>query len=257
MASTLGYAWARILRGYANVHLSLHEWLPVQGAAWAGRYLPGKIGLLAGKMTLLSTKALTLRQLMFSVLFEQIAFVVVGAAVVLAVYPLDRSELELLGAGSLKHLHAFWRVIAAAGLCLGLFAGFNLIASRMSVVRKPSFVESAVILVLYFFSHALAGLGFFFILNSMPDAAAPEVLHVIALLAAANVVGTLAIFAPAGLGVREAVLAAGLSPYIRWTDALALAAILRVLSLVADMFFILATGGVALLYKYRAGRHSD
>ena len=86
----------------------------------------------------------------------------------------------------------------------------------------------------------------------------PTLLYVISLLAAANVAGILAFFAPAGLGVREAVLVAGLAPYLSAGDALGIAAILRVLTLLADLIFVSLTGGVALLARRRrAGSEND
>ena len=252
MAGLLGLAWSRLLESYLGLCLSAREWLPVQGAAWAGRYLPGKLGLLAGKLSLLARKDLSLRGLTFSVLFEQVAFVVTGLAVaLLATLPLQHFGIDLpelpLGQGGQQLL----RIVAAGLICASLFPALHIVASRMAVTRRPAFSDVLVILALYLSAHVLAGLGLEFVLLDVLPHSGPTLLYVISLLAAANVAGIVAFFAPAGLGVREAVLVAGLAPYLSPGDALAIAAILRVLTLLADLLFVSLTGGVALLARHR------
>lgn len=61
----------------------------------------------------------------------------------------------------------------------------------------------------------------------------------------------MAVFAPAGVGVREFVLALGLSPFLSIEDALALAAILRLLTVIADVAFSVVAGGGRLLQVVR------
>ena len=251
MAALLGYAWARVLHAHTGICLSLREWLPVQGVAWAGRYLPGKIGLLAGKMTLLATKPLTLKLLTFSVLYEQVAFLLTGFMVVVLLFPAENFGLAEFAAMSHTWLLAS-RVVVAVAVCLGTLIVLNHIAARMQAVSRPSASTSAVLVLLYLVAHLLAGAGLFCMLAAMPLAAdAPGFLYLMALLAAANIAGILAVFAPAGVGVREGVLAAGLTQCMSWTDALAFAALLRVLTLVADAVFVMVAGGLPLLARHR------
>lgn len=250
LPTVLGLAWARVLDAYLGIRLPASQWLPIQGAAWAGRYLPGKLGLLAGRMTLLTREDVNMRGLSFSVLFEQIAFVVTGVAVALiATLPIKHFAIDLsflpLGGGWQQAL----RVAIAGLLCVTLFPILNVFAGRLAVTGRPPLAGGMVILVLYLAAHALAGAGLYFALQDILPQAGPNLPYVISLVAAANVAGILAIFAPAGLGVREAVLVAGLSPYLPVTEALSLAAALRVLTLLADLIFVAGTGGVLLLTR--------
>jgi hypothetical protein len=65
---------------------------------------------------------------------------------------------------------------------------------------------------------------------------------------AAWIAGTVAIGAPAGLGVREAILTLGLTPQVGALTAAVLALSLRVLTLVADLL----TAGLGLWVRSRA-----
>lgn len=115
--------------------------------------------------------------------------------------------------------------------------------------NRPSIAQACGIWLLYGASHVMAGLGFHVLLLELLPGAAPPVLHSIALLAAANVLGILAVFAPAGLGVREVILVVGLTPYVPMPQAIVIAAILRLLTVVADVVFSLVAGGIGLLVR--------
>lgn len=251
MAGILGLAWTRALKSYVGVSLPAKRWLTIQGAAWAGRYLPGKIGLLAGKMSLVADGTLSLGQLGFSVLFEQVAFVLFGSAVVLALVPLLHFDLPFINENLVAALQSPLPFFLSIALTATLFFGFRLVAPRFGIRVLPEFGSKLTISSLYALAHALPGIGFFLILQGMSLAEpTPTILYSIALLAAANISGALAIFAPAGLGVREAVLAAGLAAWMPFTEALAIAAALRVLTVIADILFsIMATALPCWKYK--------
>lgn len=244
MAFLLGLGWARVVRGYLGVDLAVRDWLPIQSIAWAGRYLPGKIGLLAGKLPLLERDGVGWRSLGFSVLYEQLAFLVVGSAVVL-VSPLPFQWLLLPIAVTAPE--GLWLRIAVAGSIVAafLFASQHL-ARQAEVPRRPDGKDISVMIAIYVLAHVTVGIGFhLFILAFVEPAHAPVVAYSIGLLAAANIAGILALFAPAGIGVRDGVLALGLSPLMPLQEALGLAALLRILTLVADLVFIAAGGGLA------------
>lgn len=238
MATMLGWAWARIVRASLGLRLPPVEWLPIQAAAWAGRYLPGKLGLLAGKLPLAERAGVGWRQVTYSVLFEQVAFVATGAALFLVLpWPAMASEWVQQHAPGLGASQVRWGI--AVALLLALAVAMRLAGRRMGVAQRLD-ARFFAIVCCYAVAHGLAGLGLFGLLRAEYPAAHELTLGLsIALLALANVAGILAVFAPAGLGVREAVIVAGTSAYIPLTDAIALAAALRVLSIIADGVFCL------------------
>lgn len=252
MAAVLGWAWARVVRAYLGVRLPVSSWLPLQGAAWAGRYLPGKLGLLAGRMTLLPCDGITAYGLTFSVLVEQIMSVVAGSLTALiSPFPIRWLVVDVAGFSNLEPWLGVVRLVLALLACGLAFVVFNILARRLSVDARPDGVTGAIILSAYLGAHMVCGLGFYTLLGDSPLVANPSPWDMVALFAAANVAGMLAFFAPAGLGVREAVLTAGLSPYLSVKDALLVATVARALTLIADATFVAATTGVSIIQRAR------
>lgn len=253
MAFLLGALWALLLRWRFGVRLGVREWMPIQALAWAGRYLPGKLGLLAGKFALLGRGVLDAKRLAYSVLWEQIAFVL-SAAITAAIFlaePMDGSPEVLV------HHWDMARLIAAIG-GVSLFLGLDRILRRMwPGAREPGAGLGAgkrfLMLGLYLAPHILVGIGSYPLLCALiPDAAPFGANGMIGLLALANMAGILAIFAPAGMGVREAVLGLGLISFASLPSVLAFAAVLRLLTLIADAAFFVLAGGVS---QFCARRH--
>ena len=250
MALVLGAAWARVLWLYLGLRLGAAEWLPIQAAAWAGRYLPGKVGLMAGKLVLLERSELKAKPLAFSVLFEQLAFVVVGAVLALVLAP----PVEVFQARWLQSVDtAWWRWGIALALAAAFFPLVHVTASRLQVSARPDAQQATGLMVCYLLAHTVAGLGLHLVLQAILADAAPSLAYAVGLLAAANVAGIAAVVAPAGIGVREFVLTLGLSPFFSIEEALALSAILRLLTVVADLAFSTAAGAGTLLRMMMRG----
>lgn len=255
MAFLLGAAWALLLHWRFGVSLRLREWLPIQALAWGGRYLPGKLGLLAGKFALLGRGALDAQRLAYSVLWEQLAFVL-SAAIVAALFLMEPI------AGSPALLARHWdavRLLCGVG-SIGLLLALDDILRRMwPAARTPAAGlapgRRILLFLLYLAPHLIVGAGAYPVLCAMIPAAAPlGVTGMIGLLALANMAGILAIFAPAGMGVREAVLGLGLIQFAPLPAVLAFAAVLRLLTLMADVLFFVLAGGVSLLHRLRYAR---
>lgn len=252
MAFVLGASWALLLRWRFGVRLGIREWLPIQALAWGGRYLPGKLGLLAGKFALLGRGVLDAKRLTYSVLWEQVAFVVSAAiaAAIFLVEPIGSSPDVLAGHWDLV------RLLAGSGSVV-LFLTLDTILRRMWPGPRTSECvlgagKRVLLLVIYLVPHLVVGIGSYPLLCALiPEAAPLGATGMIGLLALANMAGILAIFAPAGMGVREAVLGLGLMSFAPLPSVLAFAAVLRLLTLMADAVFFVLAGGVALLYRLR------
>ena len=132
MAFVLGASWALLLRWRFGVRLGIREWLPIQALAWGGRYLPGKLGLLAGKFALLGRGMLDAKRLTYSVLWEQVAFVVSAAiaAAIFLVEPIGSSPDVLAGHWDLV------RLLAGSGSVV-LFLTLDTILRRMWPAHGP------------------------------------------------------------------------------------------------------------------------
>jgi len=135
-------------------------------------------------------------------------------------------------------------VTLAGGIALGL--------SRRGVLatRRPK--HGAVLCVLkstplYLGAWPFTGISFWLVGRALLGAPARDIPVYVGAFAAAWTVGVIAVYAPGGLGVREAVLVAILRDRIGSADALVLAAASRGVLVVADV--VLAGVGVWLLRR--------
>jgi hypothetical protein len=248
MALYLGALWAASLRILAGVRLPATVVIRVQGWSWAGRYLPAKMGLLIGKLTLAAGAGLNTRQIVASVLFEQFAFVLSGFVVVALIGDTEGRVASLIEPLAGRDWRAWWPPLVGAGAAIGLGVAAVLAlrtGGRALTVRTVSAMLG--LGVLHGVSHGVCGLGVYLVARE--TALGADFLHALAASTLANVSGALAFFAPSGLGVREGVLAVWLTaPGTSLTPGLALAAALRLLTLVADV--------IVLLLAVVAGRHA-
>jgi len=104
--------------------------------------------------------------------------------------------------------------------------------------------------------HVLVGISLYpLITGLLPDAAALLGLSgLVTVLALANIVGIVAVFAPAGLGVRELVLAYFLAVGGDYEAALVVAVYIRILTLLADLGFSLLAGTCGMLLHRSTSR---
>lgn len=246
MAFLLGWWWALLLRWQFGVAMPAREWLPVQAMAWGGRYLPGKLGLFAGKLGVLGQRGLDIRRITYSVIWEQVAFVLAGA-VVAALFVSDAIPAVPV------FLSRYWDVARVAAVVMYpvvLFALSRYLRKKLDAQAAwigMGVGRGSLLFGLYLLPHVVVGLGTYpLLLASVPSAAGLGWFGWVGLLALANVAGIVAIFAPAGIGVREAVLGLGLSAFVPLPAALAFAAVLRLLSLVADGAFFVLAGGLTV-----------
>jgi glycosyltransferase 2 family protein len=237
MAWVLGFAWVLVVHAHLGLRLSARDWLPLQALAWLGRYLPGKIGLLTGKLGLMTSHSVSMRALGFTVLYEQFAFVATGLALAVC---MPATALGLGGALAQAWDGAlFWRIPSAVLIGACIVPGMRVLRALAGLKGPAAIRQEWPVPLLYLIAHASAGAGLFACLRSLPgiDETGLSMAYVVGLLAAANVAGILAVFAPAGLGVREGVLVAGLAPWLPIPEAVIVAALLRVLSVLGDLGF--------------------
>jgi|GEM_PF-1987635 len=260
----LGILWWCGLRLSFDVVLPVSKALQVQGLAWGGRYLPGKAGILLAKISIAGEYGAKVRSLSHSVLVEQGLFVLSGVVVGVAFLPWS-VVLE-----AVYWDHSFWnwlqqnmdfdnllpaQILLASGMTLAGFFGLLIVCRLFGVeYLRRDILLWILIYAGYCTIHILLGLALYPLIASMAADSAMllGVGGVVAALALANSLGILAIFAPAGLGVREVVLAAILAVALSYSASLGIAAFLRVLTLVADVVFTLLAWSFGLLIDWRS-----
>lgn len=251
MVASLGLLWRSTVSALGQVDIDLRTTMRAQAAAWAGRYLPGKVGLMAGKIALAGRPGLDARLLAGSVLFEQFAFVAAGLGLAALLVEPDGLRVLVAPGSSAERFELAFRVVAAlAAIVAGTAAILAGIRVAGRVRRLPRLMG---LLALHVVPHVFCGIG---LLALLPDAelrAPVGAVQAVGAMAASNVAGVLVVFAPAGLGVREVVLVGLLSPTAGTAAMVGMAALLRILATIGDIVVIIGAG---IIGGFAANRRS-
>ena len=230
--------WGRIVRDLGGPRLPVWTTVRVFMVANLGRYVPGKVWQIAGLAYLARREGVQ-------------ASVATGAAIL-------GQGIALLGAvlvgmGVLLGANEFWGEIGLGGLVTGIGAAVTIIA----VVVIPRFFRHVVAfwfrltrtdplgdglgsgnaglrwLVLYVMNWGIYATAFWLLYLSFGESG--TFLQVGPAFAAAYVAGYIAIFAPAGAGIREGVLVVLLQPIMAREAAVVLAIIARLWTIALEV----------------------
>jgi len=213
-----GVAWLAILRGL-GVRTRL-RWAGVMFQAQLAKYIPGTVWQYAGRAALARGRGIPMRPVGVSLPVELgVSLAVAGAL----------SALLLGGWG----IGVALAVVAAAAL-----------AARWEGLPRPLRAGAATV-PLFALVWIAIGAGFWLTARALLGVPFDEALVYAGAFCAAWVVGVAAVFAPGGIGVREAMLVAILHGRLGSADALVLAAVSRGILTLVDL---LAAGvGVLLI----------
>jgi glycosyltransferase 2 family protein len=233
-----GFVWLAILR---RLRVDVRPWhVGVFLQAQLGKYIPGSVWQYAGRATLARAYGLPWRAVAVSLPIELVASALAGAA----------GSLLLLGG---------WGAASALLLLLALSSvGAPPLEPRARLLLRRAVrgrnVEGAVAAAAravgpYAAILAVYGFGFWLTAKALFDVPAADVPRYVGAFVAAWLAGLVAIYAPGGIGVREAVLVAVLRGKLGSSDALVVAAASRALLTFVDV--VAAAIGFALTRRVR------
>ena len=235
-------AWSVLIRGYGDQPPPYAQLTRVYAISWMGRYIPGKVAWIGAKIffgreygiraaTLAATSiAEAALHLMTALVLAFVLVALWGDALVLT------SDLRLLAFVALVAMTVF--------LAPPVFNRMTRWAR--SVMKAPSDsdadgVSFSTLLAagwLCILIHTLSGPSTWFVLKSMyPPVAASLIPELTAAVLLAGTLGTLALFAPAGLGVREGILIVLLGLLVPRSAAVAGVVVLRLWSIAMDLLY--------------------
>jgi len=254
--------WREQIRMVCGFAPSPDDAFRIQALAWAGRYLPGKAGLWIAKVGMLDDRRFPPGLLVATVVTEQVLFIIAGAMVGFALLALQAKHWlmeikRLLDSGSfwISDVIGILIVMSLLGIAVAISARNGLRNwNRRAWSRLPGAAGLCVLLAGHGLLHLMLGLLTYPLLAYLLPASAESlgVWGTVGAVAMANVAGIAAIFAPAGIGVREIVLAFFFSAGSPVGDALAFAALLRVLTLIADAGFSTVAWSIPMMLKLRS-----
>lgn len=238
------FAWKRLLVAYDS-KLSSFRSFQIVGISQLGKYIPGKVWFLLGRMYLAKQFNIPERISFVSLVLETMLILITGG--VIAVLTVAAQWIQNL---SIRALVAFAAIIGTLVFVhpriFGRLVDFMMRVLKQEIVRmNVTFGGIVVLLMLYFVCWFWAGTAFFIIVRSFYEVEIGKWLLFVGVFALAWVTGFVSFLTPAGLGVREGVMAFLLSFYMPVSMAVIVALVARVwVSMAEVMFFLVALPGI-------------
>lgn len=254
-----GYAWILLLRGCGEPIRTV-EALIIFILSQFAKYIPGNVAHHAGRITLACGRGITLSRVVFSMVIEHV-LIVVTALIMTMVYLVffNNTLLEYS-----QKISVSFQIIPAATLVIvfSFIAGWIILrwypgpVRRLfnpSIVRLPSLKSLTYGFLIYTLSFIFIGVVSDILVRGLFAVRESRIGLLTIAYAIAWIAGLLAPGAPAGLGVREAILLKILGPIYGTAMAVELAITLRVVNLLADgitfMLAFIARQKVAFFHK--------
>lgn len=232
-------AWFLLLRS-ADAQASLKAVLTVCGLGQVGKYLPGNIGQYLGRAALAREHGIPLHNSALTLVFETSGLIVTAAAIAIltgapAATPAALWKIALLATGALVAPFLLVYILER------WFAGA--LQNRLGIARlpRPSVATLGACLMLYAVCFLSGGFAFDQLARGLFGAGSEASwLRVIPAFALSWVAGFVTPGAPAGLGVREALLVGGTASLYGPGTALSTALAFRLITVLGDGLAFLA-----------------
>lgn len=249
-----GLLWRRLLIALEpGIRVTRREAIAVQCASWLLKYIPGKVGAIANKVVWAGKKqvsrVLVVVTFAYENVFQQVVSFVPGLLILAATV-----GVEVLGRNATTFLLP---ALALLPLVLVVYKPVfhRIMSTAVRRLRKQEVPERYFLatpqllrfLIAFISPQVLNGLGFVLIAATVVELTPQEALAFAAAYVLSIAIGVLAIFAPSGLGVREASIVLILSQFIPAAQAIVIALLARLVSTASDAL-------VAILYAgFRRG----
>jgi len=210
-----------------------------------GKYIPGNIWHFVGKAAAYKGQGFSAGDIRDALVAENAWLV--GCAFAYGIVLMGIFNFALV-----EHLFSSYGMYAAGIGVVLIFlaiAGKKLLKIRFEQIFSDRRMNFKIIL-LQVVIWTLLGLGFFWLAVPFQDGEGASVFMVVGLYAIAYSIGFVTPFAPAGIGVREVVLALGLLPYMPVEVIIVLSAANRVVYMAVEVLLALAS------QRWPAGGHT-
>jgi len=237
-------SWARLLQAM-GCDLSLTHLVAIWCYSLGGKYVPGSIWMMAGRVYQLKNAGVSMKIATYSAGIEQIVTLSAGILIVL-VTPDIYQHLNLPPWIGLPFV-PFTLIILFPNVLGDIVWKFGVRRIDFRLSSTPSFKIMLQYFLFNLFSYIIVGIAVLVMFRVFDvETSEISIINTPGINAAGFVVGYLSLLTPGGIGVREGVFAFLLSKYTYLTAAVLIAFSLRIWSVVADGIGILS----AHLYFY-------
>ena len=234
-------AWARLIEDFGGTTPPWRLLNLVHAQSWLARYLPGKIGWVGGRMLFGQELGVAPGGLAITALVEAVIQMGTAIAVAALLAAASRSAITdalLLPAAAVTVA----TILALAPPVLRRwieFAQRRLMRSSGGAFTQLSSRAILTVAAMYAVIHLVGGVPTFLLIRAVhPELPASTFPYVVASSLLAGAVGSLAIVAPSGLGVREGMLVLTLGSIMPREIAALAAVALRLWSIALDLAFV-------------------
>lgn len=225
-----------------DIDVSFGESFYLYNFTQIAKYIPGSIWQFVGRAALLKTRGVEGRKIRNAMIYE-ILWVTASAGligVLLVGMNYDLFLAQLPDQNELLHRLLTPIILAVIGIALALTVASASWLLRRRIASGVSALMPTPSLV-FMLTTGWIALGLSLWVTSPPfaDNGLP-ILHTIGVYCLGYTIGFVVPFAPAGIGVREAIFTLGMSPYLALPDAVLLAGINRILYIMIELLFFAA-----------------
>lgn len=214
--------------------------------SWLGRYLPGKVGYLLGRFYLGRLLGGSSTALLVSMAYEGLLLLAAGAAfATVTLVPALAVESETVWPYLALPALAVAGVAAMHPRVLGWGLGFSMRLLGREYAQEGWLLRPEELLKLgaiYLAAILLNGVGFYLLIISLTDYSVGHMPLAMGAFALAGALGMVSVFAPAGIGVREGIVAAILQTTMPVELAILISLVARLWATAIDV--VVVAGGV-------------
>lgn len=242
-----GLAWSWLLR-MLRQRAKFGEMTTILAVTQFGKYLPGNVAQHIGRMALARSANIGLPAIVLSISYETLLSVVacthLTALAFLSTVPAAMTDWKIvqyrqpvLALITIAALAAFFIVPRLATHIANRRAARAGVAVETTSTSQIRWAVIVACYALYVLNFCLTGIGLWVVSHALmePGQTGPTLLFMTGAFASTWILGFLAPGAPAGLGVREGVLAVWLNGVMHPSQAIALILVLRIATTLGDL----------------------
>uniref|UniRef100_A0A7V0Z630 Flippase-like domain-containing protein n=1 Tax=candidate division WOR-3 bacterium TaxID=2052148 RepID=A0A7V0Z630_UNCW3 len=244
------YLWQKILSNLGE-KISFKYSLSITGVSILGKYLPGKIWYAAGRVYFIKKLGVKEEKGFLSMALET-GLLLLSSLIIFILSPFIYNFTTLRS-------YIFLAIILTIIFVIALHPFFadKIIKTICGILRRPfvelrySYASMLFLTLLYGIAWIIYGIGFFFLINSFYPISYNKFIDLTSVFAISWNLGFIALFAPAGLGIREGILTLLLSLYFPKPVAIIISLLSRLWITIAEILFALFS------LKFLPGRISE